>query len=87
LGATVTGLLLLISKDFTRLVLIAFAFFAPVAWWFLSGFLEQYPYRIVIAWWVFPLAGLAVLIIALLIVGTQALRAATTNPVDNLRNE
>jgi ABC-type antimicrobial peptide transport system permease subunit len=87
LGATVTSLLVLISKDFSRLVLIAFTFFAPVAWWFLSGYLEQYPYRITIAWWVLPLAGLAVLIIALLIVGTQALRAATSNPVDNLRNE
>ncbi len=87
LGATVTGLVLLISKDFSRLVIIAFVLFGPLAWWFLSGFLEQYPYRITIAWWVFPLAGLTALIIALIIVSTQALRAATSNPVNSLRNE
>ena len=87
LGATVTGLVLLISKDFSRLVIISFVLFAPLAWWFLSGFLEQYPYRITIAWWIFPLAGLAALIVALIIVSTQALRAATSNPVNSLRNE
>jgi ABC-type antimicrobial peptide transport system permease subunit len=87
LGATVTGLVLLISRDFSRLVIIAFVLFAPLAWWFLSGFLEQYPYRINIAWWIFPLAGLAALIVALIIVSTQALRAATSNPVNSLRNE
>jgi ABC-type antimicrobial peptide transport system permease subunit len=87
LGATVTGLVLLISKDFSRLVIIAFVIFAPLAWWFLTGFLEEYPYRINIAWWVFPLAGLSALIVALIIVSTQALRAATSNPVNSLRNE
>jgi ABC-type antimicrobial peptide transport system permease subunit len=87
LGATVTGLVLLISKDFSRLVIIAFVFFAPLAWWFLTGFLEEYPYRITIAWWIFPLAGLSALIVALIIVSTQALRAATSNPVNSLRNE
>ncbi|MDL5047965.1 FtsX-like permease family protein [Oscillatoria amoena NRMC-F 0135] len=87
LGATVTGLVVMISKDFTRLVILAFVLFAPVAWWFLSGFLEQYPYRIVIAWWVYPVAGLSALIIALIIVSTQALKAAISNPVDSLRNE
>ncbi len=87
LGATVTGLVLLISKDFTRLVIIAFVLFSPLAWWFLKGHLEQYPYRITIAWWIFPLAGLSALLVALAIVSTQALRAATGNPVENLRNE
>jgi putative ABC transport system permease protein len=87
LGASVTGLVLLISKDFSRLVILAFLLSAPIAWWFLSGFLERYPYRVNIAWWVLPLAGLSALIVALFIVSTQALRAATTNPVNHLRNE
>jgi putative ABC transport system permease protein len=87
LGASVTGLVFLIAKDFTRLVLMAFGMASPLAWWFLSGFLERYPYRVTIAWWVLPLAGLSALIVALFIVSSQALRAATTNPVNHLRNE
>lgn len=87
LGATVTNLVLLISRDFSRLVIIAFVIASPVAWWFLSGFLERYPYRITINWWILPAAGLATLVVALAIVSTQALRAAMSNPVENLRNE
>ncbi|MBX2962327.1 MAG: ABC transporter permease [Cyclobacteriaceae bacterium] len=87
LGATVTGLVLLISKDFSRLVIISFVLFAPLAGWFLTGFLEEYPYRITIPWWIYPLAGLSALIVALVIVSTQALRAAVNNPVNSLRNE
>jgi putative ABC transport system permease protein len=87
LGATVSGLVMLMAKDFTRLVIIAFVLFAPLGWWLLSGFLEQYPYRITIAWWIMPSAGLAALVIAVTIVSTQAIRAASSNPVTNLRNE
>ncbi|MCK6617594.1 MAG: ABC transporter permease [Cyclobacteriaceae bacterium] len=87
LGATVTNLVLLISKDFSRLVIVAFVIASPVAWWFLSGFLERYPYRITINWLILPAAGLATLVVALAIVSTQALRAAMSNPVENLRNE
>jgi ABC-type antimicrobial peptide transport system permease subunit len=87
LGATVTNLVVLISKDFSRLVIIAFVIASPVAWWFLSGFLERYPYRITINWWILPAAGLVTLLVALAIVSTQALRAAMSNPVENLRNE
>ncbi|MFN3840326.1 MAG: ABC transporter permease [Cyclobacteriaceae bacterium] len=87
LGASVTGLVVMISKDFTRLVIFSFVLFAPLAGWFLTGFLEEYPYRITIPWWVYPTAGLSALIVALLIVSTQALRAAANNPVNSLRNE
>ena len=88
LGATVSGLILLISKDFSRLIIIAFMISSPLAWWFLNNFfLEQYPYRISIAWWVIPAAGLAALALAMVIVGTQAYRAAQNNPVDSLRSE
>jgi hypothetical protein len=87
LGASVSSLVLLISRDFSKLVVLAFIFSAPIAWWTLSGFLEEYPYRIDIAWWVLPLAGAGALILAVIIVSTQALKAAMYNPVDSLRRE
>lgn len=87
MGASVSSLVALMSTDFSRLVLFAFLFSAPVAWWLLDLYLEQYPIRISIAWWIFPLTGLIALVFALIIVATQALRAAQTNPVQSLRNE
>jgi predicted permease len=87
LGASVSSLVVLISKDFSKLVIFAFLIVAPVAWWMMDGFLEQYPYRIAIQWWILPLAGLVALILTISIVSTQALRAARNNPADSLRNE
>jgi len=60
---------------------------APIAWWFLNNFLERYPYRISIAWWMLPLAGLSALVLALIIVSTQALKAAVSSPANSLRSE
>jgi ABC-type antimicrobial peptide transport system permease subunit len=87
LGASVSSLIILISKDFTRLVVFGFLFSTPIAYWFLNGYLERYPYRVSIIWWVFPLAGLSALILALMIVSTQAFKAATANPTQSLRSE
>jgi putative ABC transport system permease protein len=87
MGASVTSLVLLISKDFSRLVIFGFLIAAPIAWWFLNNFLERYPYRISIIWWMLPLAGLGALVLALLIVSTQALKAAVSNPANSLRSE
>jgi putative ABC transport system permease protein len=87
LGASVTGLVGLISKDFSRLVILAFVLSAPLSWWLLDRFLERYTYRIEIPWWIFPLTGVISLVFALAIVSTQALRAAQSNPVNSLRNE
>jgi putative ABC transport system permease protein len=87
MGATVSGLILMISKDFSRMILIAFLISAPLAWWGLNAYLEQYAYRIAIAWWILPAAGFVALFLAMIIVGTQAFRAAQSNPVDSLRNE
>jgi putative ABC transport system permease protein len=87
MGATVSSLVILISKDFSRLVIVGFLFSGPLAWWFLSNFLERYEYRTTVMWWVLPLAGAGALILALIIVSTQALRAATTNPSQSLRSE
>jgi predicted permease len=87
LGASVTSLVVLISKEFSRLVLLAFVISAPAGWLFLNSFLERYAYRIEISWWTIALAGVFALIVALIIVSTQALRAALSNPVNSLRNE
>lgn len=87
LGASVSGLVKLISRDFSILVIAAFVFAAPFSWWALDMYLDRYKYRIDIAWWVFPLTGLIALVFALLIVSTQALRAAHANPVKSLRSE
>jgi putative ABC transport system permease protein len=87
MGASVTGLVTLISKEFSWLVILAFAIASPVAWWLLTTFLERYPYRIEFPWWVLVASGGIALVFALTIVGTQALKAATSNPVDSLRSE
>ena len=87
LGASVTGITFLISKDFLRLVLIAFLIAAPIAWWSMETWLKNYSYRVVIQWWVFALAGGISFIIALLTISYQAIRAAVANPVKSLRSE
>ena len=87
LGASVTGITFLISKDFLRLVLIAFLIAAPIAWWSMETWLKNYSYRVVIQWWVFALAGGISFIIALVTISYQAIRAAVANPVKSLRSE
>ncbi len=87
LGASVTSLILLLSKDFSRLVVFSFLISAPIAWWLLNNFLERYPYRVSIAWWMLPMVGLFALMIAVVIVSTQAIKAAVSNPVESLRSE
>ncbi len=87
MGATVANLVTLITRDFSRLVLIAFVLSAPLGWWALNWFLSRYPYRVDIAWWVFPAAGGLALVLAVTIVGMQALRAAVANPTQSLRSE
>jgi len=87
MGASVSSLVFLISKDFSRLVILGFFISGPIAWWFLNNFLDRYTYRISIMWWILPLAGASALLLALLIVSTQALRAARANPSQSLRSE
>jgi ABC-type antimicrobial peptide transport system permease subunit len=87
LGASVSSLVNLISRDFSILVILAFVIWAPLSWWAMSSYLERYSIRTEIAWWIFPATGAIALIFALLIVSTQALRAAHSNPVNALRNE
>lgn len=87
MGASVTSLLVLLTKDFSKLVLIAFAIASPLTWWATSNFLEQYPVRIATPVWVFPIAGVVTLTFTIIIVSTQALRAASVNPSKSLRSE
>lgn len=87
LGASVPSVVGLISKDFSIMVIVAFSLSAPLSWWLMTQYLERYTIRTSIAWWIFPVTGVIALAFALLIVSTQALRAAHSNPVDSLRNE
>lgn len=87
LGASVTGIVELLSKDFIKLVLLALVIASPLAWWAIHQWLQGFAYRINIEWWVFLVAGLVAVLIAQLTVSIQAIRAAVANPVDSLRDE
>jgi len=87
LGASIGGLVALLSKDFLKLVGIAFLIATPIAWWAMYEWLSDYPYRVTIQWWVFAGAGLLSMLIALATVSYQAIRAALSNPVESLRTE
>ncbi|MEM9848346.1 MAG: FtsX-like permease family protein, partial [Bacteroidota bacterium] len=87
LGASVTGIVTLLSKDFIQLVGIAFVIATPLAYYFMNEWLQDFAYRIELQWWVFALAGLAAIGIALLTVSVQSVRAALANPVQSLRSE
>lgn len=87
LGASVAGIVNLLSLEFVKLVILASVVASPVAWFAMNKWLENFAYRIEIDWWVFALAGGLALMIALLTVSTQAIRAALANPVESLRYE
>ena len=87
LGASVSGLVSMLSKDFAKLVLIAAIIAFPIAWWAMNKWLQSFAYRITISVWVFVIAGVAAIMIALLTVSFQAIKAALANPVKSLRTE
>jgi len=87
LGANVASIIALVSKDFLRLVLIAIVIASPLAWLTGSRWLQQFAYRINFSWWVFAVAGMIAIAIALATVSFQAIRAAVANPVKSLRSE
>ncbi|MBC8110799.1 MAG: FtsX-like permease family protein, partial [Verrucomicrobia bacterium] len=87
LGASVNQIVMILSKDFLKLVLIAFVIAVPVAWYAMNQWLQDFAYRIEISWWIFALAGISALLIALFTVSFQAIRAALANPVKSLRTE
>ncbi len=87
LGASASGIVAMLSKDFAKLVLIASFIAFPVAWWAMNKWLQSFAYRISISWWVFVVAGIAAIVIALITVSFQAIKAAVANPVKSLRTE
>jgi len=87
LGASVGNIINMLSKDFMKLVLVAMLIAFPVGWYFMNKWLRDFAYRINIDWKIFLTAGLVAILIAILTVSAQALRAAVANPVDNLRTE
>jgi putative ABC transport system permease protein len=87
LGASISNIVQLLSKDFLKLVLLSAVVAFPVAWWIMHSWLQDFAFRIAIGWWVFAIAGFIAAAIALATVCFQAVRAALANPVKNLRTE
>jgi putative ABC transport system permease protein len=87
LGASVRSIVGLLSRDFLKLVIIAALIAFPISWWAMKRWLEDFAYRVTISWWTFFLAGSLALIIALLTISFQAIKAALVNPVKSLRTE
>ncbi len=87
LGASTSGIVTLLSKDFLKLVLIAFVIATPIAWYAMNQWLQDFAYKIDIPWWIFALAGILAVAIALFTVSFQAIKAALANPVKSLRSE
>ncbi|HYK47501.1 MAG TPA: FtsX-like permease family protein, partial [Parafilimonas sp.] len=87
LGARVQDMIGLATKDFVRMIALAAVLVTPVAWTYINKWLENFAYRIQINWWVFALCGLSVLLITVVIIGFQAIKAALANPVDSLKTE
>ena len=87
LGADITHILSMLSGEFMKLIAIAFLIAAPLAWYIMNNFLQDYNYRTGISWWIFLLSGLGALFITLITISFQAVKAALANPVKSLRTE
>lgn len=87
LGATVTQIITLLSRDFVRLVALAFLIAVPVAWWAIHQWLQNFAYHATPAWWIFAIGGVLMLALSLLVLSIRAGRAALVNPVESLRTE
>ncbi len=87
LGATVAGIVSLVSRDYLNLILLAMLVATPLTWYFMNSWLDEFIYRIDMPWWVFVAAGLAVVVVAFLTLSLQSIKAAMANPVDSLRSE
>lgn len=87
LGASVVGIVKLLSKEFLSLVLVSVIIATPIAWWLMNKWLQDYAYRVEIKWWIFIIAAVAAAVVALLTVSYQAIKAAVANPVESLRSE
>ena len=87
LGASVGNIVSMLSKNFLKLVIISSIIAFPVSWWAMHNWLQDFAFRISIGWWVFVVAGVAAIVIALITISFQAIKAAIVNPVKSLRTE
>ncbi|CAG5000083.1 hypothetical protein DYBT9275_02381 [Dyadobacter sp. CECT 9275] len=87
LGASVSGVVLLLSRDFLRLVLISIFIASPIGWYVMKAWLEGFAYKVAIEWWVFALSGLLSIVLAAITISFQSVKASLTNPVESLRSE
>ncbi len=87
LGASVTNIVSILSKEFLALVAIAFIIATPLAWWAMHQWISNFAYRTIVSWWIFPVSGIAMIMIALVTLSFQTIRAASANPVKSLRTE
>lgn len=87
LGASVVNITSLLAKDYLKLVAIAFVLAIPIAWYFMNDWLNDFEYRIPMQWWVFGMAGLSAIVLALITVSFQSIKAALGNPIESLRSE
>lgn len=87
LGASVSSIVAMLSTGFMKLVLVALVLASPIAWWLMNAWLQDFAYRVSIAWWIFPLTGAIAVCIAMITISFQSIQAALANPVKSLRNE
>lgn len=87
LGASVAGIIALLSKDFLKLVIVALLIATPAAWWLMDRWLQEFAYKINVTWWMFALAGALSVLVALCTISYQSVKAALMNPVESLRSE
>ena len=87
LGANVPSIMILMTKEFLKLVVIASIIAAPIGWWVMNDWLQSFAYRIEIHWWLFAAAGAMALLIAVITISFQTIRAAMGNPARNMRSE
>ena len=87
LGASIGHIVTILSKDFLGLVLIASLIAIPLSWWAMNKWLENFAYKTTVSWWVFALSTLFMIVLALITLSIQTVRAASANPVDSLRAE
>jgi uncharacterized membrane protein YraQ (UPF0718 family) len=87
LGARITNIFELLSKDFIKLLVLSICIASPIAWWAMNKWLQDFAYRIGISWWIFASVGAICLLIALVTISFQAIKAAVANPVNSLRSE
>ncbi|MDP5081402.1 MAG: ABC transporter permease [Winogradskyella sp.] len=87
LGASVANIIKMLSKDFVKLVLLAFVIGAPIAWWFMNKWLQDFAFRIDLSWSIFAVTGILAVLVAVITLSFQAIKAAIANPVDSLKTE